>query len=438
MGLIVLAAEWLVVLVLAFAAVGKLRAPGSLRETMSSAGLPPSVVLLTAPALPVVELLVAVGLLVPATDRAASWAALGLLLAFTAFAVVVAALGLDVECTCFGDVHPTPMSWRTVARNAALSVAAVVVVVRLPVDGGPWRLPSATGRDLQWALVALVVLSALQSVWLVHLTRRVTSMQAAQDAGGPGPAAAAPVVTPGDVPLLDREGRQVTLGDRVRGGQPLVVVWLLPSCRGCRDLVPRVRVWQEQAEGRFSMVVLTDHVPVLDAVLDDPLLPPVLMQQDRAFSASVGMRRTPSAVVLTAEGEPAGEPASGSAQVRALVQDMLADGGSDQPTPERLDGENAPEVSGQVGPPADGVTVVDVDGDLSIYSPVTGRVLSLNRTASDVWLLSDGEHTADEVVYLLATSYACEAAEIREHVLGTVALFQREGLLQHEHQHVGG
>jgi hypothetical protein len=87
---------------------------------------------------------------------------------------------------------------------------------------------------------------------------------------------------------------------------------------------------------------------------------------------------------------------------------------------------------GRVGPPTDRLVETEVDGHISLYDPVTARVHVLNGTASDAWLLSDGDYTAEQIVGLLAAAYGVDADVIRSTVVDTVGLFRDEGLLCHE------
>lgn len=82
-----------------------------------------------------------------------------------------------------------------------------------------------------------------------------------------------------------------------------------------------------------------------------------------------------------------------------------------------------------VGPPAPHVVESEVDGHISLYDAEGQEVLVLNETASDVWRLSDGEHTLDEIVSLLAQAYAVAPDDIRADVTETVELWRAKGLL---------
>lgn len=84
---------------------------------------------------------------------------------------------------------------------------------------------------------------------------------------------------------------------------------------------------------------------------------------------------------------------------------------------------------GKVGPPAPKILETEVDGEISIYNPANEQVTILNGTASDVWLLCDGEQTQDEIVSLLASSYQVDEDEIRDEVADAIEEFQNAGLL---------
>lgn len=55
-------------------------------------------------------------------------AAIALLAAFTVWLVTQLLRGVVAECACFGGISRRPMSWRDVARNAALLALAVIAL----------------------------------------------------------------------------------------------------------------------------------------------------------------------------------------------------------------------------------------------------------------------------------------------------------------------
>lgn len=85
--------------------------------------------------------------------------------------------------------------------------------------------------------------------------------------------------------------------------------------------------------------------------------------------------------------------------------------------------------SQRVGPPASRILETEVDGEISLYDPENENVTILNDTASDVWLLCDGEHSTEEIVNLLASSYGVGADQIRDEITRTIDEFMEAGLL---------
>jgi hypothetical protein len=83
----------------------------------------------------------------------------------------------------------------------------------------------------------------------------------------------------------------------------------------------------------------------------------------------------------------------------------------------------------RVGPAKDHIIETDIEGEISLYDPSTEQVMVLNRTASDIWLLSDGDHTLEELTNLLANAYGVESAEIKNDVEETVSSFIENGFM---------
>lgn len=94
-------------------------------------------------------------------------------------------------------------------------------------------------------------------------------------------------------------------------------------------------------------------------------------------------------------------------------------------------GEIGPVAFGDqaIGPPFPHILETEVKGDISLYDPKQERVLVLNGTASDVWLLCDGEQTVDVIVELIAAAYRLDADAVRPDVEATVRQFIHEGFV---------
>jgi len=111
--------------------------------------LPGTLVPLVQWTLPPVELLLAVGVLVPAT-RAVSAAGMAALLALFAGAIALNVLRgrVDIDCGCFRSALRQNLSWWLVLRNGLLMALAAACL-----------LPG-TGRELGWADTFVVVMAA--------------------------------------------------------------------------------------------------------------------------------------------------------------------------------------------------------------------------------------------------------------------------------------
>lgn len=83
----------------------------------------------------------------------------------------------------------------------------------------------------------------------------------------------------------------------------------------------------------------------------------------------------------------------------------------------------------RVGPPPAHIIETEVKGDISLFDAKTNQVVVLNSTASDVWRLSDGEHTLEEIVTLLASAYKTDPERIRNDVKTTIGQLVDEGFL---------
>ena len=90
--------------VLAFAGASKLGDPAAFADAISNYKLvSPLMAGVVAVYLPWLELVVAVGLWLRKTSRAAWWLAFLILAGFTVLLAVTAARGIDVDCGCFGS-----------------------------------------------------------------------------------------------------------------------------------------------------------------------------------------------------------------------------------------------------------------------------------------------------------------------------------------------
>jgi Coenzyme PQQ synthesis protein D (PqqD) len=83
-----------------------------------------------------------------------------------------------------------------------------------------------------------------------------------------------------------------------------------------------------------------------------------------------------------------------------------------------------------VGPVVAELSIVEIDGCVSVFNPATQRAVILNETASRVWHLIDGTRDADEIARELASTYGVESTQIHADVAAAIARLRDERLLQ--------
>jgi hypothetical protein len=127
-------ALWLVRIALAgvfvFAAVPKLLEPAEFATAIHNYRLvPEAVVGHLALFIPVFELVIALGLLLPSYAQGAALLATVMLGAFTVALAQARIRGIDLSCACFGAAFDAKVSWFTVARTLGLGALAAWIVV---------------------------------------------------------------------------------------------------------------------------------------------------------------------------------------------------------------------------------------------------------------------------------------------------------------------
>lgn len=64
----------------------------------------------------------------------------------------------------------------------------------------------------------------------------------------------------------------------------------------------------------------------------------------------------------------------------------------------------------------DGYVLDELDGELLIFDPESGRIVQVNETAALIWQLCDGRHSLQELGDVLAEAYPEAAEAVRQDI----------------------
>ena len=242
MDVALLASRLLLASVFAVSGVAKASDFSGTRRTVTDFDAPEWASLPVALLLLVTEVAIAVALVPTSTAHLAGAGAAALLVAFIVVTTVAIFRGRAPDCHCFGNLHSSPVGWRTVVRNVALLALALFIAIA----GWGTVGPSATawvGRLSAIAVVGLAVAVAVVAAqaWfsfqlLRHYGRlllRVQQLEEAQSelpSPGPRPGSTAPPFS-----LTNAEGGQSARRPDPGGGQTGGARFLGPPLRA----VPR-------------------------------------------------------------------------------------------------------------------------------------------------------------------------------------------------------
>jgi thiol-disulfide isomerase/thioredoxin len=245
-------------------------------------------------ALAAVELGLALSLLFTPTARVGATAALAVLVFLSILVMVNLARGRSVDCHCFGRLSSGASGWSSVARNAAFSALAALVIF----DGSFMWLFGLVG------VVAVVV-------WLGPAALAGLRQRDPQRAG----------TRLADFSLPDASGGMSSFEGLVARQLPIVLVFSNPGCGPCSALMADVRRWQEDLDDRVTVAVvssgsLADNLAKADAYG----LRRVMVDQTHEVFRALGVNATPSALLINHRGVIAAPSAAGVAAIVDLVE----------------------------------------------------------------------------------------------------------------------
>jgi len=287
-------------------------------------------------ALPVAELAIAIALIRSASSWWGAVAALGLLLLITGGVVFNLAKGHRPLCHCFGQIAPTPISWRTLVRNALFAgIAGLVVLQRFSRTWPDVKsIIDTLARNVQIALFAGIGVTLagvlLVEGWLIYrirqrlwsLERKLATTGVALSPASSGSAKGlAPGVRAPDFRLKRLDGRVVALEHLRTSGKPVVLVFTDTECGPCTQLLPTLGYWQREHAAHLEIVnisrgpleanrarsAVNNVTNLLVATSDD------IVHAYHAFAV-------PSAVLVLSDGTIGSTLALGEGAIRALIE----------------------------------------------------------------------------------------------------------------------
>jgi thiol-disulfide isomerase/thioredoxin len=345
--------------VFAVAAVGKLADLEGSRAAARGFGLGRRAAAVTGTLLPVAELAIAIALIPAESAAAAAAAAAVLLLAFSVSIALNMAAGRQPECHCFGQLHSAPAGPGTLARNLGLAALAAFAAIAGRADAGPSLLGWVGGLDTGTAVLLglLLAVAAAAALALLALLRqqgrlllRLDAIEAALDRAGVklpealdpaeqalfvtglpegSPAPAFELPTPG--------GLSRSLTDLLQPGVPLALLFVDPSCGPCRALLAEVSGRDGGSEVAVAVISSGDE-EANAALAEEYEVPDLLVQDKDEVSRAYEITATPSAVLVSSDGEIAGMVAQGPAAIAQLLAGGRATGPRDDLAVHRVNG----------------------------------------------------------------------------------------------------
>lgn len=299
--------------------------------------------------LPVVELVIAIGLLtLPGLGRAAvAGVAAAVLTFFTSLLVRALRRGEALDCNCFGSLSADPrITWWSVFRNVALILAAISVAVlgwrSATFIHDVWAASSATllTCSLAWTLTTVVVIGR-ENIVLRRLSvgrGQYGSSTPPATRGNRTPAPLSPTsITlgidprrPGEVSMGDPipAAELVTDGGQTRtlrdlgNGRPTLLIFLSAECSSCGPVAQEFGRWVEQLPG-IAVIAATSSDPAV-VLAKYPQLSGHARYGSRATLAALGVQRSPAAVLLGGYQHPviASPIAYGVVEIEGLVSSI--------------------------------------------------------------------------------------------------------------------
>jgi len=237
-----------------------------------------------------------------------------------------AARSEPVVCDCFGSAARTPVTGRTVVRNALLLGLALGSVIQAIRAGSPLEVLAAAPAGT-WAWLLAVGLAALTTYLVLPQVPEGPQVPEPDDPSAPETAdgdgaeyirTLTPMTT-----LVDAAGTRYDLVS-MSARRAHLLLFVNPGCGGCAPVVAKVPEWQDLVPEVQIRLVVREELADLAASRPD-WVPIALHDPDGLTARALRAISTPTAVLLGTDGMLAGGPVAGSEAAERLVLDVVAE-----------------------------------------------------------------------------------------------------------------
>jgi thiol-disulfide isomerase/thioredoxin len=329
MDILVLLLRAIIIGVLLVSGIAKLFDREGTREAMIGFGVPVRLLPIATLVLPIFEIALAVGLVFAATAIPAAILTTALFVMFTVLVGRVVLAGENLECHCFGQLSSGPISWLTLVRNIALTLAAGIVWWAHSRHRAPtWT--DANGSDVGITLLALGFLGLAGAgfrLWRnqLDLFDRIDELQAMIPAGR---AAKPPVessfarITEG-LMLVDSAGQSVPVPSLKAPKSPAMLLFISSGCRACNALMPDVAAWQGEFDGLMPIAVIgAGDREDIAAKAEAAGVGHMYFRDDDDLTARLKVNGNPTAVLVDHDGFIRAKPMLGGVAIRRAIEEL--------------------------------------------------------------------------------------------------------------------
>lgn len=313
MSFLLLVARLVLAVVFGIAGIAKLADPSGSRKSLADFGVPRLLNATLGWLLPVAEVVCALALIPVAS---AWWAAVGVLILLVSFIVAITislGRGRKPDCQCFGQLHSSPIGWRTLLRNAVLAgIAAGIVWQGRPSPGasiGDWIAGLGGANSVTATIwIALAGLAIFELWALVHVLRQngrlLLRIEAVEERLGGSAVQHQPQGLPvnSEAPgfsLFDLLDNKVSLDSLSLADKPLLLLFSEPGCGACDALLPEVAQWQRDYGDRLSIIPISRGTVKENQLKTGKYgIRNTLVQNDREVALAYKVDGTPSAVLV--------------------------------------------------------------------------------------------------------------------------------------------